>query len=100
MLWRDTATKADCTDANKTYDSPAEQVERIISLSSGLKFMNLGGSDAMKSVLFIPPDPTVVIEPEIVAGNTAKIQIGTLDEQSVSEIRINKYGQIETGQGY
>ena len=100
VLWRDTATKADCVDANKSYDSGAEQAEQIISLSPGLKFINLGNSDAMKSILFIPPDPTVVLEPEIVSGETVKIRIGTLDETSISEIKVNKYGQIETGIGY
>lgn len=99
-LWRDTATKSDCSDADKLYNSATEQVEGVAMLSGGLKFVNFGGSDFMKSILFIPPDPTVVIEPKVDSDEPILIAIGTLDEKSVAKISINKYGQIESAQGY
>jgi prepilin-type N-terminal cleavage/methylation domain-containing protein len=100
VVWRDTATKADCSDANKMYDSGAENFESVITLSSSLKFDNFGAGDFMRSVLFIPPDPTLVTDPEIVAGGNLKAIISTLDRSSSSEVRINRYGQIEAGVGY
>ncbi len=100
VLWRDTATKADCSDANKRYDSSAEDFEPVMSLAQGIKFGNVNSGDFMKSVLFVPPDPSLVTEPEIVPGGNLRATISTLDGLSVAEIRINRYGQIESGQGY
>lgn len=99
-LWRDTATKPDCSTSDSIYNSPAEDFEKPFELQSGLRFLDVNVGDALRSILFIPPDPRVVTVPEIAPGGAAVIRLGTVDRASIAEIKINRYGQIEPGIGY
>ena len=99
-LWRDTATKPDCSTADSVYNSPAEDFEKPVELQSGLKFLDINTSEFLRSILYIPPDPRIVTVPEIAPGGTARILLGTEDRASVAEIKINRYGRIEPGIGY
>ncbi len=99
VLWYDTASVPECGDRNTTYDGPWENVESIIALPKGLRFRNVNDPDALKTILFIPPDPEVVLSPKTTKTGSWKITIGN-NSGSETRIAVNRYGQIESSEGY
>ncbi len=99
VVWRDLGKKS-CKDANKSYDGENEHMGDVIRFASGIIFRNRGASDFLESILFIPPDPTVVTVPLGVPGNQFHVVLGTVDGGSESVMGINRFGQIESTVGY
>ncbi len=100
VLWHDTASRPDCRDSNKLYDTASENSENVITLARGLRFQNYNDSDFMRSILFIPPDPRVITAPPVPSGAQLKIVIATDDGISATSIGINRLGQVEPATGY
>lgn len=110
LLWRDTVAVlgADCNDedlsarSNGRYDAvkdingdgkPDEDVQ-FFSLPEGLQFTDLGAVDAMRDVLFVPPDPRVTLNDGASPGPVA-IGIAKEDGTSAITVHINNFGQVE-----
>lgn len=109
VLWRDTAGNGDCNDpdeslrANGRYDANKdtngdgkndEDVE-FFALEPGLQFLNVGAANALRDILFIPPDPRVVRNNTPGISGPLRVELGTSDGVSVSQITITEYGQVE-----
>ena len=91
FLFRDLPeTGADCGSADKQYSGEAENFE-VNRLDSVLRFSELG----LNEILFIPPDPLVVITPTP-ANNAAIIKIGIQNSNIESVVKVNKAGQVTT----
>ncbi|MEK7193913.1 MAG: type II secretion system protein [Patescibacteria group bacterium] len=86
ILFHDDAE--DCAQADRRYSGDAEKVESFI-LDRAVVFESLPLSD----VIFIPPNPTVVLTPE---QDQATIVIKTTDDKGKVNIKINNFGQIST----
>lgn len=86
ILFKDDAE--DCAQADSRYSGDAEKVESFI-LDRAVVFESLPLSD----VVFIPPNPTVVLNPE---QDQATIVIKTTDGKGRVNIKINNFGQIST----
>lgn len=86
ILFRDDAEN--CAQADNRYSADAEKVESFI-LDRAVVFESLPLSD----VIFIPPNPTVVLTPE---QDQATIVIKTTDDKAKVSIKINNFGQIST----
>ncbi len=99
VLWRDLGTK-NCKDANRTYDGEGEHVGEVIRFASGIIFRNRTTPNFLESILFIPPDPTVVTAPPSVPGGQFQMIIGTSEGSSENAIQINRFGAIESASGY
>ena len=99
-LWRDGATNPDCSDSNKTYDGGPEDFEEPVSLSQGIKFLNFGSADFLRSILFVPPDPQVTTIPSSAPSGKFNIVIATEDGLSQTAIAVNRLGQIEPSLNY
>lgn len=99
ILWRDIG-RTSCNDANTTYDGANENVGEPIELSRGVTFGNFGAVEFLGSILFIPPDPTVVTEPRNVAGGQFQLTLKSSDGRSATTIGVNRFGQVEPAAGY
>lgn len=84
ILFKDQA--ADCANSDIIYSGLSEEIGKVV-LPSGEKFSQLDFSD----IIFIPPDPRVVITPVMDSG---LIIISPLDDSSRVKIRINSAGQV------
>lgn len=91
ILFKDLAEP--CSDSDNDYSGEIENFE-INELDAKLKFSNLEFTD----ILFIPPEPEVIIKKEgaDIAANEAIIEIATLDQSSSKTIKVNKFGQVTT----
>lgn len=78
----------DCKDSDQKYSGAAEIYESF-QLDSVIKFDSLNFSD----VLFIPPDPSVVITPY---QDQATIILKIVGSETKANIKINSAGQIST----
>jgi len=92
ILFREYSPSNDpkCSDANRVYNSGDEKLEELY-LGQAITFSELGLAD----VVFIPPDPRVVIDnDETKLEATIKIKVaGGLSEKA---IKITNAGQITT----
>jgi len=92
ILFREYSPSNDsqCSDVNKIYDSPGEKIEEI-KLNSVVRF----GVLELTDVVFIPPDPQVIID----SGPnkpSALIKIQTIDGSAEKTVKITNAGQITT----
>lgn len=109
VLFRDTASNGDCNDpdealrANGRYDTAKdsngdgkndEDVE-FFTLEPGLRFLNIGEADALRDILFIPPDPRVVRNDTPGVVGPLRVEFGTPDGASMTGITVTDYGQVE-----
>lgn len=86
LLFKDLAS--DCSAADNIYSGPNELFESF-ELSQSLNF----GTLTLTDIVFIPPNPRVVITP---SGDEAVINIKTVDGGSSSTIKVTSAGQIST----
>lgn len=86
LLFKDLAS--DCSAADHVYSGPNELFGSF-ELNQSLNFGNLTLTD----IVFIPPNPKVVITP---LGDEAIINIKTVDGGSSSTIKVTSAGQIST----
>lgn len=84
ILFKDQS--ADCTTSDNVYSGPSEDFSHLI-LGTGIVFSASDISD----ILFIPPDPTVKLNPDQVFGI---ITLQTLDGNTSASIKVNNSGQI------
>ncbi len=84
IIFKDIAE--DCQASDQKYSGPEETYESF-QIDSTLIFENLTLSD----ILFIPPDPSVIITPE---QDDAAIILKTVGADNSATIRINNAGQI------
>src|SRR3989344_9601663 len=87
LIFKDLADP--CSGSDNRYSGSTEDLE-VISLDSQLKFSNLGLSD----ILFIPPEPLVVIDGDLGKTGDFLIEIDTLSGGSPKKIKINNFGQV------
>lgn len=87
LIFKDLA--ADCKDSDRKYSESADEIQESFQLDSTIRFDSLGLSD----ILFIPPDPTVIITPTP-PQDEAKIIIKTIDGSKSLIIKVNSAGQI------
>ena len=76
----------DCSLSDKKYSGPDEDVDNII-LNKAVKFL----PPPLLDVLFIPPDPTVILIP---SHPEAVLTIATLDEASSLKVKVTEAGQV------
>ncbi len=81
---------AKCLDIDAVYTSPNEKFEEI-KLDKVVKFSELGLND----IIFIPPDPIVIIDNSIFKDE-ALIKIKTTDNKGEKIIKVTNAGQITT----
>lgn len=84
ILFRDLS--ADCANSDNIYSGPGEDFSHLI-LSSGIVF----SATEINDILFIPPDPTVKLNPDQVSGI---ITLQTADGGTSARIKLNNSGQI------
>lgn len=84
ILFKDQA--ADCAASDNIYSGPSEDFSHLI-LGAGIVF---SASDVV-DMLFIPPDPTVKLNPNQVSG---VITMQTIDGGTQARIKVNNSGQI------
>lgn len=109
VLWRDTAANGACNDPDETlranghYDTNKdsngdgkndEDVE-FFTLDPGVEFRNAGDEDALRDILFIPPDPRVVRNGAPGTTGALRVVLGAPDGASKTGITITEYGQVE-----
>lgn len=85
LIFKDLA--ADCKDSDQKYSGAAEIYESF-QLDSAIKFDSLNFD-----VVFIPPDPSVVITPY---QDPAIIILKIIGSETTAKIKINSAGQIST----
>lgn len=91
ILFRDLPeTGADCGSADQRYSGEAENFETN-QLDPALRFSELG----LDEILFIPPDPLVLITPAP-TNSAAIIKIGIQGGATESIIKVSKAGQVTT----
>ncbi len=78
----------DCATSDRVYSGADEDVT-VYDLDPSVQFADLPVSD----ILFIPPDPRVVMTP---AQQSADITLETIDGTASMIVRINSAGQITT----
>lgn len=86
ILFRDSA--ADCAASDNVYSGSGEDVT-VNELDLNVQFSNLPISD----ILFIPPDPRVVMTP---AQSEATLTLQTVDGTASVVVRVNTAGQVTT----
>lgn len=93
ILFKDLAASgSDCGTADHRYSGPAEDFE-VNKLENNLKFAPLDLTD----IVFVPPDPLVVLNPPLVPPQTSVlIKITTLDNVSEVKIKVSNAGQVTT----
>lgn len=84
VLFKDLAE--DCAMSDKKYSGPDEEVENI-TLNKVVKFL----PPPLLDILFIPPDPTVILIPP---QSEAVLTIATLDETSSLKVKVTEAGQV------
>lgn len=84
ILFKDLS--ADCAASDNVYSGQAEDFSHLI-LGAGIVFSATDITD----VLFIPPDPTVKLNPDQVSGI---ITLQTADGGTSARIKLNNSGQI------
>jgi len=77
-----------CLDIDSIYTS-YDQIFEEIKLDKVVKFSELGVND----IIFIPPDPTVIINNDIFKDE-ALIKIKTIDSKGEKIIKVTSAGQI------
>lgn len=100
VVWRDLGGSDGCKSANKKYDEPQEILEEAHELTSGVTFRNFGEQDFLRSLLFIPPDPSIITVPEKSSGGQFRLIMGSKDGQSIATVGVNGFGQVEPAAGY
>lgn len=86
ILFRDDA--ADCASADGVYSGASEDVT-VNELDLNVRFSSLPISD----ILFIPPDPRIIMTP---AQSEATIILETIDGAASVVVRVNTAGQVTT----
>ena len=84
ILFKDIS--ADCATSDNIYSGPIEDFSHLI-LATGIV---ISASDII-DVLFIPPDPTVKLNPAQVSG---VVTLQTIDGGAQARIKMNNSGQI------
>lgn len=84
ILFKDQA--ADCAASDNIYSGPIEDFSHLI-LGTGIVF----SSSDITDILFIPPDPTVKLNPDQVSGI---ITLQTADGGTSARVKLNNSGQI------
>lgn len=87
ILFRDVADP--CSDSDNRYSGSAEDLEVQI-LDSQLKFSNLQLID----FLFIPPEPTVIIDGDTIKTGDFTIEINMAAGGNSKKIKVNHFGQV------
>jgi prepilin-type N-terminal cleavage/methylation domain-containing protein len=100
VVWRDAGDTRGCVGANKKYDEPDERAEGPIELATGISFKNFGEQDFLQSILFVPPDPTIITIPNKPSGEQFQLILGTQDGKSSTILGVNRFGQVEPAAGY
>ncbi|KKW47352.1 MAG: hypothetical protein A2128_02235 [Candidatus Liptonbacteria bacterium GWC1_60_9] len=77
-----------CATSDRVYSGTDEDVT-VFDLDPNIQFVDLSVSD----ILFIPPDPRIVMTP---AQTEADITIETIDGTASMMVRVNSAGQITT----
>jgi prepilin-type N-terminal cleavage/methylation domain-containing protein len=90
ILFKDLAE--DCASSDRAYSGSFEDFGEVNQLDPALRFSELG----LNEILFIPPDPQVIITPAPAANGTAIIRIGIRDGVTESIIKVNEAGQVTT----
>lgn len=86
IIFKDLA--ADCAVSDHKYSGEDENFEAN-KLSPNLKFSSLEVTD----ILFIPPDPKVILTPDKTSGIIA---ISTEDRSATVKIKVNDFGQVSS----
>jgi len=90
LIFKDLPVNSNCSSADKKYsDSTSSELVESFQLDSRVLFDSLSLSD----ILFIPPDPKVVITP---SQDEATVVLKTIDGSKSATIRVNSAGQITT----
>lgn len=88
LIFQDLAATNNCSDADSKYSGSSELVDSF-ELDQSVIFGNLSLSD----VIFIPPDPKVIITPD---QAEATIRIDIVNSSTSAVIKVTKAGQIST----
>ncbi|MBI3046372.1 MAG: prepilin-type N-terminal cleavage/methylation domain-containing protein [Candidatus Harrisonbacteria bacterium] len=89
ILFKDLADP--CSGSDNRYSGSTEDLE-IINLDSQLKFSNLELTD----ILFIPPEPIVIIDGDSGKSGDFLIELDTIRGGSPKIIKVNNFGQVST----
>ena len=82
-----------CQNSDNIYSGSAEDLDTLEKLSAGLRFVEpLDATD----IVFIPPEPLVIIDADPNKKGTFRIKIETLDGANSKTIKINNFGQVTT----
>ena len=95
ILFKEQAVALDCSDKDNKYTpgNPEELVQSFEIDTKALQFKNLGATD----IIFIPPNPDVVMNPKLAAPNTSvSIVLGVKDDSKNVTIKVNTFGQVST----
>lgn len=87
VLFRD--LNADCSASDRRYTPVSGEDFETYQLDTSLRFSGTGPED-LNDILFLPPDPTVVLTPPV---DTGAIVIQSTDG-STANIRVNSAGQV------
>ena len=86
ILFKDQA--ANCANSDNVYSGPSEEFSHLI-LDQNITF----ASTDMTDILFVPPDPTVIMTPAITSGT---ITLQAAGSTAQVKIKVNSAGQIST----
>jgi prepilin-type N-terminal cleavage/methylation domain-containing protein len=89
IIFKDIAQNCELSDQRYTPANPSEKFESF-QLDPRVK---LDVMTSLTDIVFIPPDPSVVITPD---QDQAVIVIKTIDDKSSATIKVNSAGQIST----
>ncbi len=78
-----------CASSDNKYSGLSEDLEKHL-LDSRLKFL----SSEFIDILFIPPDPTVIIDGDIDKSGQFSVTIESIDGVGIKKIGVNNSGQI------
>lgn len=87
LIFKDLADP--CSGSDNRYSGSAEDLETI-NLDPQLKFSNLGLTD----ILFIPPEPLVIIDGDPNKTGDFLIELDTISGGSPKRIKVNNFGQV------
>ncbi len=94
ILFKEQAVALDCSDKDNTYTpGNPEELVQAFQINKALLFKNLGATD----IIFVPPNPDVVMNPKLAAPNTSvSIVLGVKDDSKNVTIKVNTFGQVST----
>ena len=87
LIFKDSADS--CSSSDNKYSGSNEDLEKHL-LDSRLKFL----SSEFIDILFIPPDPTVIIDGDIDKSGQFSVTIESIDGVGIKKIGVNNSGQV------